>query len=180
MSIIQTMRLLILLFITLLSFYSVQAEDPGKQCILDSARCILSDFTPKVGERLCETAAGSSIETNPSLIECGALEVCAGSSHLDNIKCNLVPGASNDADDSNDGEVEAACKNWKKNKFCVTDTGAWIGIGIGALVFVGGVAFLIYYFTSQAKPAVAFTDVNADRFRRSKKRKVFKAYRDHV
>lgn len=174
------MRILILLFTFLLALYGVQAEDPGKQCILDSARCILSDFTPKVGERLCETKTGNSVEANPSLIECGALEICAGSSNVDDMKCNLVPGASNDADDSNDGEVEAACKNWKKNKFCVTDTGAWIGIGIGVLVLLGGVAFLIYYVVSQAKPAVTTELNNDDRFRGSKKRKVFKAYKDHV
>ena len=174
------MRILILLLITLLSLYGVQAEDPGKQCILDSARCILSDFTPKVGERLCETAAGGSIETNPSLIECGGLEVCAGSGQVDNIKCNLVPGASNDADDSNDGEVEAACKNWKKNKFCVSDTGAIIGIIAGAVVFVGLVGFLVYYFMGQSKPATKTSNPNEDRIYAGKKRKVFKAYRDHV
>ncbi len=174
------MRILILLLLTLLSLYGVQAEDPGKQCILDSARCILSDFTPKAGERLCETKTGNSIEANPSLIECGGLEVCAGSSHVDTIKCNLVPGASNDADDSNDGEIEAACKNWKKNKFCVSDTGAIIGIIAGAVVLVGLVAFLVYYFTSKAPPASKTGGPNEDRLYGGKKRKVFKAYRDHV
>lgn len=174
------MRILILLLITLLSLYGVQAEDPSKQCILDSARCILSDFTPKAGERLCETKTGNSVEANPSLIECAALEVCAGSSHVDTIKCNLVPGASNDADDSNDGEVEAACKNWKKNKFCVSDTGAWIGIIAGGVVFIALVAFLVYYFMSKAPPAAKTGGPNEDRFRGGKKRKVFKAYRDHV
>ena len=174
------MRILILLLITLLSFYGVQAEDPSKQCVLDSARCILSDFTPKAGERLCETKTGNSVEANPSLIECGGLEVCAGSGHVDDIKCNLVPGASNDADDSNDGEVEAACKNWKKNKFCVSDTGAWIGIIAGGVVFIGLVAFLVYYFMGMAKPATKTSNPNEDRIYAGKKRKVFKAYRDHV
>lgn len=179
MSIIPTMRIVILLLITLLSFYGVRAEDPGKQCILDSARCILSDFTPKVGERLCETKTGNSVEANPSLIECGALELCAASGYADDIKCNLVPGASNDADDSNDGEVEEACKNWKKNKFCVADTGAWIGIGAGTVVLLGLIAFLVYYIMSQAKPAEKTEAPSVDRLS-SKKRKVFKAYRDHV
>jgi len=174
------MRILILLFTFLLALYGAQAADPGKQCILDSARCILSDFTPKVGERLCETKTGNSVEANPSLIECAGLEVCAGSGHTDTIKCNLVPGASNDADDSNDNEVEAACKNWKKNKFCVSDTGAIIGIIIGCVVVVGGIGFLVYFIMSKAKPAVATSDTEADRFRKGKKRKVFKAYRDHV
>ena len=107
------------------------------------------------------------------------MESCAGSSHVEDIKCNLVPGASNDADDSNDGEVEAACKNWKKNKFCVADTGAWIGIGAGTVVLLGGVAFLVYYIMSQAKPAASTEAPSVDRLS-SKKRKVFKAYRDHV
>ncbi len=173
------MRILILLLITLLSLYGVQAEDPSKQCILDSARCILSDFTPKADERLCETKTGNSIEANPSLIECGALEVCAGSSHVDTIKCNLVPGASNDADDSNDGEVEAACKNWKKNKFCVTDGAAWGGIIAGAVVLAGLIGFLVYFFRPKSDPAAKTGGPNEDRFK-SKKRKVFKAYRDHV
>ena len=174
------MRLLILLFTFLIALYGIQAADPGKQCILDSARCVLSDFTPKAGERLCETTSGSDIDANPSLIQCGALEVCAGSSHVDDMKCNLVPGASNDADDSNDGEVETACKHWKKNKFCVSDTGAIIGIIIGCVVVAGGIGFLVYYIMSQTKPAVTTEELEEDRFRRGKKRKVFKAYRDHV
>ena len=140
------MRVLILLFTFLLALYGVQAGDPGKQCILDSARCILSDFTPKAGERLCANKDGNSVEANPSLIECAGLEVCSGSSHVEKMKCNLVPGASNDADDSNDNEVEAACKNWKANKFCESDTGAIIGIIAGVVVVLAGIAFLVYYF----------------------------------
>lgn len=175
------MRLLILLFTFLIALYGVQAADPGKQCILDSARCILADFTPKADERLCETKTGSDIDANPSLIKCAGLEVCAGSSHVDDMKCNLVPGASNDADDSNDGEIEAACKNWKQNKFCVPDTGAIYGIIAGAVVVAGGIGFLVYYIMGRAKPAaVATSELESDRFRKGKKRKVFKAYRDHV
>lgn len=177
------MRLLILLFTFLLSTYIVQAADPGKQCILDSARCILSDFTPKAGERLCETSTGNSIVANPSLIECGALELCVGSDKINNMKCNLVPGATNDADISNDTPVEAACNSWKKNKFCVSDSGAIIGIIAGAVVLLSGVAFLVYYFAFSKAPLPGEEEAKspeADRFMGGKKRKVFKAYKDHV
>jgi hypothetical protein len=118
---------------------------PSGQCKLSSDRCIEADFQPTSDARKC---GPGTIEEDPSLKECNGLEVCTGPSDDEKAFyfCNLVTDAGDP-----DGPIEAACKQWKIDQYCESDTGAIIGIIIGAVVVLGAIAFLVWYFVINAK-----------------------------
>ena len=141
------MRSLVLLFL----LFTLTNAHPSKQCELSSDRCTLLDFQQHDDARKCGPGSPSS---DPSLKDCNALELCVGPSDDEKGKyyCNLVFGANDDrtqAEGTPDGAIEAACKAWKNNQYCQSDTAAVTGIVAGVIGGVALIAFVAYYAISK-------------------------------
>lgn len=162
------MKYICLLFILLGVVYS----KPSGHCELSSNRCILADFLPVQDSKNCTTGIDP---VNSTFKECGAFETCAGPSedYRSNFYCNKVIDYNAGGPP---GAIEAACKAWKKNTFCEYNTDLLMWLIIGAIVLIGGVGFLIYYFIAKKaeadrKAKMEASAVNKGNYRRLKNSK---------
>jgi len=139
------MKYIYLIFILLVVKVSAR---PSGHCELSSHLCIEKDFLPAQDARNCSIEDVDKIPVNATYKTCGAFERCyKQADDFDGvIYCNEV----SDANPTNHGPIETACKQWKQSYFCELDTSLIVWLAIAVIVGAGVVAFLIYYFVSNA------------------------------
>ena len=139
------MKYICLIFILLVANVSAR---PSGHCELSSHLCIEKDFLPAQDARNCSVDSIDKIPVNATYKTCGAFERChKQADDFDGvIYCNEV----SDANPNNHGTIEKACMKWKQSYFCELDVSLILWLAIGVIVGVGLVAFLIYYFVSNA------------------------------
>ena len=144
------MKYIYLVFILLVANVSAK---PSGYCALSSHLCIEKDFLPRDDARNCTTLSDDAKPVNSTYKTCGAFETCykQADDYDGIIYCHKV----SDFNANNPGPIEKACKKWKQAHFCEFNTMMFIWLVIGALVLIGGIGFLIYYFVRKSKDAEA-------------------------